>query len=70
MTQRTMVNALLEGNDVVGRIPEVNPAVDVELGMLGGIEPDHRFVGEKVQQEPDLLLPDADGLLMASAIAP
>src|SRR4051812_3771399 len=64
MAQRLLVDAPLERHDVLRRIPEIDPAPDVELGMLVRVEPECRFLAEEPQQEPDLLLADADGPLV------
>src|SRR5690606_25437771 len=57
--QRAAVDAALEGDHVVERIPEIHPAPVVEFGLLAGVEAQVALGAGELQQEPDLLLADA-----------
>jgi len=60
MTQRLLIDTALEHDDVLRRIPEIDPAPEIELGMLVRVEPERGFLADEPQQEPDLFLADAD----------
>ena len=60
MVQGTGIDPALEGDHVVQRVPEIDPAPVVELGLLGQVQAQVGFLAGDLQQEPDLLLADAD----------
>ena len=66
VAQCAQVDLALELHDVLGRIPEVDPLPAVELGFVGQIQPHVSFIGHQPQQEPDLLLADAQRALRAA----
>src|SRR5690606_5361969 len=51
---------------MLDRIPEVHPAPVVEFRGGGEVEPHVTFAARQPQQEPDLLLPDADKTFVAA----
>ena len=59
MAQRLLVDASLEIHDMRGRIPEIHPAPEVELGLFVRVQAQVAFLAQEAQQEPDLLLADA-----------
>src|SRR6187402_299510 len=59
LAQRPFVHLALEVHHVVGRIPEIHPAPEIELGFLAGVELEGIFAAGEPEQEPDLLLADA-----------
>jgi hypothetical protein len=63
--QRTGVDAALEDHHVFQRIPEVDPAPVVKLGLVGQVQAQVRLGAGELQQEPHLLLADADHAVAA-----
>src|SRR3546814_5034558 len=59
VAQRAAIDAALEGHHVLQRVPEVHPAPEVELGLVGGVQAQVAFGAGELQQEPHLLLADA-----------
>ena len=67
LMQRPHVHRPLEIDDFLDRLPVVHPAPAIEFGLVGEIEADAGFVGCEPQQEPALLLPDAQRPLARGA---
>src|SRR5690554_6244531 len=66
--QRLHVDQAFEVDDLLDRAPVVDPAAAVELGLLRQIEAKPARVAIELQQEPALLLPDADWRALAADI--
>ncbi|MNI52629.1 hypothetical protein D3C73_1074250 [compost metagenome] len=66
MSQRARIDATLEHHHMLHRVPEVDPAPMIELGRVGMVQADVRLVTGQAQQEPDLLLADADLAFIAA----
>jgi hypothetical protein len=60
LLQRLLVDAALEIDHLSERIPVSHPAPSIELGFSGMIETKIALFALDPQQEPDLLLTDAD----------
>ncbi len=63
--QSTRINAPLEVNDLVNWPPEVDPANSIEFRRGGTIESNSVGVRKQSQNEPTLLLPDAQWFAVA-----
>src|SRR3546814_15064940 len=46
VAQRAAIDAALEGHHVLQRVPEVHPAPEVELGLVGGVQAQVAFGAE------------------------
>ena len=57
-----MVHLALEGNDIVHRIPEINPFETGKFRLVGQTKVKSRVLTREVKQEPNLFLADAQGL--------
>ena len=68
LVQRTAIHMTLEENDFADRMPVIDPAIPVELGLGRGIETHTGFVGDELQHEPLLFLADAQRLTVATDI--
>ena len=62
LLQRAAIDPFLEIDDMIDRIPVVDPFPLIELGRAAGIEPQAFLARGQAQQEPFLLLPDAHRL--------
>ncbi len=56
-----MVHMALEGDDIVHRIPEINPSETGKFRLISLIEVKSRVLTHEVKQEPNLFLTDAQG---------
>src|SRR5690606_25797735 len=66
LAERANVDEPLEVDDLLDRTPVVDPATAVEFRLVGQIEAQALRIAMQLQQEPALLLPDAErGLLSA-----
>src|SRR5690606_37081770 len=63
------VHLPLEIDDLLDRPPVIDPAIAVELGLLGHIEPEPLRGRDELQQEPALLLADAERPALPADIA-
>ena len=67
LVQRARIDAALEVDDVVHRVPPVDPAPAVELRrLLGRVEAQRRIPGAELQEVPALLLADAERARVAA----
>src|SRR3546814_11570041 len=64
MAQRAAIDAALEGHHVLQRVPEVHPAPEVELGLVGGVQAQVACGAGELQQEPHLFLADAHQIVV------
>jgi hypothetical protein len=66
VAQRAGIDLALEHHHVLHRVPEVDPAPVVELGLVGRVQAQIRLGAGELQQEPHLLLADADDPVLAT----
>src|SRR5690606_40958566 len=66
LAQRPHVHQALEVDDLLDRPPVVDPAAAVEFGLVGPIETKTVRIAIELQEEPTLLLADADGRALRS----
>src|SRR3546814_7033787 len=53
VAQRAAIDAALEGHHVLQRVPEVHPAPEVELGLVGGVQAQVAFGAGELQQRSE-----------------
>src|SRR5690625_7467580 len=70
MVKGAAVYAPLERDDVIYRIPKVHPAIGIKFGPVVKGQVKGPVIGQKLQQKPDLLLPDANRPLVAPLKTP
>src|SRR5690554_5208828 len=70
MIERTQIDITLEIDHVLERIPEIHPLPAIEFRALGMIQTNIGLIGDQAQQEPDLLLTDAQRTLARAHEAP
>ena len=54
-----MVHLALEGDDIVHRVPEINPFETGKFRLICLIETKSGIIAREVQQDPNLFLADA-----------
>src|SRR6056297_201039 len=67
--QRPGIDPSLKRNHVPGGVPEIHPAIIVELRLIDRVETKNMIVSQKLQKKPDLLLANTNRLLVSSPVA-
>src|SRR5690625_4765429 len=70
MVKGAAVYAPLERDDVIYRIPKVHPAIGIKFAPVVNAPVNGSVIAQKLQQKPDLLLPDANRPLVAPLKTP
>src|SRR5699024_3451949 len=70
MVKGAAVYAPLERADMIYRVPKIHPAISIKLGPVVNGQVKGLIIGQKLQQKPDLFLPDANWPLVAPLKTP
>src|SRR5690625_2509399 len=70
MVKGAAVYAPLERDDMIYRVPKIHPAISIKLGPVVNGQVKGLIIGQKLQQKPDLFLPDANWPLVAPLKTP
>src|SRR5690625_7850947 len=70
MVKGAAVYAPLERDDMIYRVPKIHPAIGIKLGPVVKGQVKGLIIDQKLQQKPDLFLPDANWPLVAPLKTP